>query len=107
VARHREAVEPLREILDHVVSLGLAVDEHVDAQILLQADDLPDLGADRLPVPGLVDVAAGEGRARGADGRSLREGADRRRRQEGEGQAGALPFLPHGVVGPAPPGFVD
>ena len=34
-----EAVEVLGEVLDHVVALGLAVDEDVEAELFLQLHD--------------------------------------------------------------------
>ena len=45
-------VEVLGEVLHHVVALGLAVHQHVQADLFLQRDDPVDLG----PHDGLVVV---------------------------------------------------
>ena len=73
-----EPVQVLGEVLHHVVALGLAVHQHVQADVFLQRDHPVDLGAHNGLVrvcgdaPGLV---AGAGRA---DLAGLRERADRR-----------------------------
>ena len=75
--RDGEAVELLGEVLDHVVALGLAVHEDVEAELLLQLDDALDLGLHELlvlPRRQLALAGAGPG---GADLAGLREGADR------------------------------
>ena len=41
--RDVEAFEVLGEVLDHVVALGLAVHQHVEAELFLQLDDALDL----------------------------------------------------------------
>ena len=38
----REPAQPLAEVLDHVLALGLAVHEHVEADVLLVGDHLGD-----------------------------------------------------------------
>ena len=67
-----EAVHELGEVLHHVVALGLAVDEHIDAERLLQLDGALDLLAHRRGVRGLVDVAVSVRRTGFADLRGLR-----------------------------------
>ena len=42
VLGEREPAQPLAEVLDHVVALGLAVHEHVEADVLLVGDHLGD-----------------------------------------------------------------
>ena len=76
VVGDHEAVEQLREVLHHVVALRLAVDQHVDAQALLQLDDRGDLVLLRLDVGGVVDDAGLVVGARLAHLVGLREGAD-------------------------------
>ena len=78
VARGREAVEQLGEVLHHVVTLGLAVDEHVESQLLLEGDDRGDLLAHASLVVRVGQFAAGVGGAGLADLGGLRERADRR-----------------------------
>ena len=58
------ALHLLGEVLDHVVALGLAVDEDVEADLLLEADHALDLGAHAALVLGLVDLALREASAR-------------------------------------------
>ncbi len=87
VRREGEAGELLAEVLDHVVALGLAVDEHVEADLLLEGDHLVDLAADELVVGGLVELAFAQLAAGGADRVGLRVGADRRGRQLGQAEA--------------------
>ena len=52
-----EALEVLGEVLDHVVALGLAVHQYVESDLLLQRNDIGDLGAHRGDVSRLVDLA--------------------------------------------------
>src|SRR5690606_15316843 len=77
----REALEVLGEVLDHVVALGLPVDEDVQAQVLLEPYDARDLLAHRGRVLLGAQLAAAVRGPRTADLDGLREGADRRRRQ--------------------------
>src|SRR5262249_8510719 len=85
------ALHLLGEVLDHVVALRLAVDEHVEADVLLEADHPLDLALHRLLVGLPVDLPALLLRPRLPDLRGLGEGADRRRREElGDLDAGAL-----------------
>ena len=74
-----EALQLLAEVLDHVVPLELAVDEHVETDLFLHADGPFDLGRKEGLVGGRVHIAPPERRARLADLRGLREGTDRRR----------------------------
>ena len=103
VRREGEAGELLAEVLDHVVALGLAVDEHVEADLLLEGDHLVDLAADERAVGGVVELALAQLAARGADLLGLRVGADRRRRQLRQAEAlglrrAALPEAARPVV---------
>ena len=83
----REPVQPLAEVLDHVLALGLAVHEHVEADVLLVGDHLGDRALQEALVVRL--------RARRADLRRLRERADRRRRQLRQRVPGALRLAAH------------
>lgn len=67
----------------HVRPLRLAVDEHVDAKTLLDADAVRDVRVDGSRVLLVVNLASLEGSAGGAEGCCLGEAADRRR---GEGR---------------------
>jgi hypothetical protein len=58
-----EPAELLAEVLHHVVALGLAVHQYVQAEALLQGDDMRDLLAHPCGVPGVVEPA---GPVRGA-----------------------------------------
>src|SRR3954452_10990809 len=77
VLREDVAVHLLGEVLDHVVSLGLAMDENVEADTLLKADHPLDLGAHPAEILGLVDLALAKLGARLADLGRLGVGADR------------------------------
>jgi hypothetical protein len=55
-----KAVEKFSEVLDHVVALRLAVDEEVEANLLLEADDTLDLLLEEVFVLSLGDLALGE-----------------------------------------------
>ena len=87
VTRGREAVEQLGEVLDHVVALGLAMDEHVESQLLLERDDRGDLFAHACLVVRVGEFAACVGGASLANLSGLRERADGRRGQRGQVQA--------------------
>ena len=93
VARGREAVEQLGEVLNHVVTLGLAVHEHVESQLLLERDDRGDLLAHACLVVRVGQFAARVGGASLADLSGLRERADSRRGQRGQVQALGLSGL--------------
>jgi hypothetical protein len=80
----------LGEVLDHVVALRLAVDEHVEADLLLEADHPLDLGANPALVLGLVDLPLAKRCARLADLPGLGVGADRGGREERQVEAGVL-----------------
>ena len=84
------AVHLLGEVLDHVVALGLAVHEHVEADLLLEPDHALDLAAHQVEVLLLVDLALAQPHARLADLGRLRERADRRRREERQAEPLAL-----------------
>lgn len=45
-----EAVEQFTEVLDHVVPLGLSVDQQIEANSLLEPDDFLDFGLDELVI---------------------------------------------------------
>ena len=72
-----ESGEALTEVLDHVVALGLSVDEHVEADLLLDVDDALDLLLDERVVLGGGDGALDEVGAREADLLGLGERSDR------------------------------
>ncbi len=72
-AGERIAVELLGEVLDHVVALGLAVYQHIQAQILLDLHRMADLAVHGLDIIGLGQLALLVGLARQTDGRSLRK----------------------------------
>jgi hypothetical protein len=55
-----EAGEELAEVLDHVVALRLAVDEQVEANLLLEPYDALDLLLQEVLVLGLGDLTLGE-----------------------------------------------
>ena len=93
VARGCEAVEQLGEVLDHVVTLGFAVDEDVQAQLLLQGDDGCDLLAHARLVVRVGEFTARVSGAGLADLGGLRERADRRRGQRRQVQAPCLSGL--------------
>ena len=50
----------LAEVLHHVVSLGFTVNEQVEANFLLEADDALDLLLDEVVVLSLSNLALGE-----------------------------------------------
>ena len=62
--REDEAVKLLAEVLHHVVTLGLAVDEKVKASLLMEADDALDLILEEVLVLLLGDLLIAELRAR-------------------------------------------
>lgn len=66
----------LEEELDHVVPLGLAVHQHVDADLLLDAHIVANLVLDECRVLGRHDLLLDELVARHSNLASLREGAD-------------------------------
>ncbi len=76
VLGEQEAVEVLAEVLDHVVALELAVNQHIEADLLLVPDAGVDLGLHELVVFGLGDLALTQLGAFGANLLGLREGAD-------------------------------
>ena len=90
VAGRGKAVEEFREVLDHVVALGLAMDQDIQADLLLQPDDRCDLGLHPLDVVGVGELPAGIGRAGTADLARLRERSDGRGRQVRQVEAFAL-----------------
>ena len=82
VVREHVAVHLLGEVLHHVVALGLAVHEHVEADVLLQADHALDLALHQVEVLALVDLALAQAQRALADLGRLRERADRRGREQ-------------------------
>ena len=93
VARGCEAVEQLGEVLDHVVTLGFAVDEDVQAKLHLQGDDGCDLLAHARLVVRVGEFTARVSGAGLADLGGLRERTDGRRGQRGQVQALGLSGL--------------
>lgn len=83
-----EAMEALTEVLNHVVTLGLTVDEDVEANALLEADDALDLLLDELVVLLLGDLLLAELGTSSADLLGLGERAD-----SGGGELGELKLL--------------
>ena len=69
----REAGELLSEILDHVVALEFAVHEHIETDLFLQCDGLPDLGLDEGVVFLCRELAIVQLPSRRAHFRGLRE----------------------------------
>jgi len=55
-----EALELLAEVLNHVVTLGLSVDEEIEVDLLLEADNGLDLLLDELFILSLRDRALSE-----------------------------------------------
>ena len=102
-----ESVEELGEVLDHVVALGLAVDQHIQADLLLEAHHPLDLGAHGVLVGLRAQLTAAMSGAGPADLGGLREGADGRRRQEGQAEAVLLSRLALGVGGAGAVGLGD
>ncbi len=90
VLGEQEAVEVLAEIFDHVVTLELAVDQHVEADLLLLLDDGVDLGFDELVVGFLGDPALAQLGTLGANLLGLGEGADGGGRQQRQAEGLAL-----------------
>ena len=90
VAGKAESGQLLAEVFDHVVALGFAVHEHVDAQFFLFGDGVGDFFLHHRLIFGGGERAALEGCARGADFGGLREGTNRRRRQRRQGKTLAL-----------------
>ena len=90
VAGKAEARQLLAEVFHHVIALGFAVHEHVDAQFFLFGDGEGNLFFHRRFVVCGGKFIALEGCARGADFGCLREGTNRRRRQQRQGETLAL-----------------
>ncbi len=84
VLRGEEPVELFGEVLHHVVALGLAVHQDVEAELLLKCDDVGDLGPHPALVLGVVDLACPQRGARDPDRRRLRVRPDGRGRQRGQ-----------------------
>ncbi len=97
------AGELLGEVLDHVVAFGLAVYQDVDAGLLLEGQDLPDLGPDAVLVAGGVDVPGSQVGAGRTQFGGLRERSDRGRRKQRETQVRPLGGGPLRVRLGAPP----
>jgi hypothetical protein len=57
ILSENEAVEELTKVLDHIIALGLAVDEKVKARFFLEADDTLDLLLQEVLVLLLGDLA--------------------------------------------------
>lgn len=68
--------ETLTEVLNHVVTLGLTVDEDIEVKLLLDLDDLADLGLNELLVLLRGDLTLGELVALDTDLLGLGEGTD-------------------------------
>ncbi|GKT83088.1 LOW QUALITY PROTEIN: hypothetical protein Ct61P_00938 [Colletotrichum tofieldiae] len=83
-------VHALTEVLDHVVTLGLTVDEDVQVKLVLDGDDLVHLLLEELLVLLGSDLALGELVALDTDLLGLGEGADGGGGEEGELQVGLL-----------------
>jgi hypothetical protein len=68
--------EALTEVLHHVVTLGLTVNEDIEVKLLLNLDDIADLGLDELLVLLRGDLTLGELVALDTDLLGLGEGTD-------------------------------
>lgn len=68
--------ETLSEVLDHVVPLGLSVDEEVESDPLLEGDDSLDLLGDEVVVLGGRDLTLAELGTSNTDLLGLGEGSD-------------------------------
>ena len=88
-----EAVEELTEVLNHVVTLGLTVDEHVEVEGLLLLNDHLDLVLEELLVLLLGDLGLGEAGTVLADLLGLRERADGGGGEDGEVEVLLLDLL--------------
>src|SRR5665811_595363 len=77
-----EAVQMLGKILHHVVAFGLAVHDDIQADLLLQVDNVLDLGLHEADVLGLAQDVPGQLCAASTDVAGLWERADRRGGQE-------------------------
>src|SRR6266566_811372 len=97
--REREALELLAEVLHHVVALELAVHQHVEPDLLLEAERLADLLFDERLVGGRRQLAVVQLPPRSPHFGGLGERADRRRRIGRERQLLAAPRRVRG--GPA------
>ena len=84
--RDVEAFELLAEVLDHVVALGLAVDQHVEAELFLQRHDALDLVLHELPRTRLPSMRPRASLARA--GRTSRRSAGRSRWSSSAAAAG-------------------
>lgn len=84
--------EALTEVLHHVVTLGLTVDEDIEVKLLLDLDDIGDLLLDELLVLSRGDLTLGELVALDTDILGLGEGSDggggEQRKLEGLGLLG-------------------
>src|SRR5829696_9374194 len=89
-----EAIELLAEVFDHVVALGFSVNEHVEAEALLNLDHSGDLALEEALVALVVEFSLAERAPGSANLRSLGKGADRCRGQLGQGAALALDRAP-------------
>jgi hypothetical protein len=84
------ALEALAEVLDHVVTLRLAVDVDIEAELVLDLDGKVDLLLDEVVILLLGDLTLGELVPLDTDLAGLREGADGGSREEGEAEVGLL-----------------
>lgn len=84
------AVEPLAEVLNHVVALRLTVDKDIEVKLLLDLDDVLDLLLDELFVLLSSDVTLGELVTLDTDVLGLGERADGGRREEGKAEVSLL-----------------
>ena len=105
---HGHPGQLLAEVLDHVVALRLPVDEHVQPQLVLEPDDLGDLGPHALGVAGLVQLAPAAGRPGLADLAGLGERADGGRGQRWQAEPAPLGLLADVIgAGPVQVGLAD
>jgi hypothetical protein len=87
VLRGQETAQLFGEVLDHVVAFRLTVHQHVETQVGLQFDNVPDLRAHGLVVRLLVDPTGTERGSCLADAARLGERPDRRGRERGQAEA--------------------
>jgi hypothetical protein len=96
-----KTVQLLGEILDHVGSLELAVDENVEPDRLLLAEAPLDFLPEGALVVGPAERPRAECRPRSAQLRRLREGSDGRGGQQRQRQSRALVRVPITIARPA------
>jgi hypothetical protein len=91
-----KAIQLFAKVFHHVVALGLAMHQYIQAQRFLAADGQRDVLLHGLLIVGSRQFAAFEGGAGAADAGSLRKGADGGGGQQGQLQPVLLLLCPAG-----------